>query len=151
MTRYGHLIRVLHGAVSQEVTGTLADMDLTSAQGRIMGYVSHCVQPPCPKDVEDAFHLTHPTVSGLLSRLEKKGLIELRPDADDRRCKRIWILPKGQELHDHIMQAIAESEERIVSGFSEAEKTAFFDLLTRAAENMGCEKYCISVKEDNHR
>ena len=49
---------------------TLASMDLTSAQGHIMGYLAQRSQPPCSRDIEETFHLSHPTVSGLLSRLE---------------------------------------------------------------------------------
>ena len=35
-------------------------------------------------------------MSGILSRLEKKGFIELRPDPADKRCKRIYVLDKGR-------------------------------------------------------
>ena len=75
MFHYGHMVRVLHCAVSQSVTAALGQMELTSAQGRIMGYLARQKQPPCAKDIETEFHLSHPTVSGLLSRLEKKDFI----------------------------------------------------------------------------
>ena len=67
---YGHQLRILHWQFDQTVSGALAQMDLTAAQGQIMGFLSHR-EPPCSRDIEEAFQLTHPTVSGLLSRLEK--------------------------------------------------------------------------------
>ena len=119
------------------MTNALARMELTAAQGHIMGYLARRNNPPCSRDIEEAFHLSHPTVSGLLSRLEKKGFIEFRPDPEDRRCKRIFMLPKGQECTETMRQTIQETEERMVSGFTEEEKVLFTHLMTRAIANMG--------------
>ena len=139
MKHYGHMVRVLHCTISQSVTGALAEMELTSAQGRIMGYLALSLEPPCAKDIEEKFHLSHPTVSGLLARLEKKGFIEFRPDEADRRCKRIYMLPKGADCNEKIYNVIQENEKKLVTGFTEAEKQQFTDLLTRAAKNLGCD------------
>ena len=112
-------------------------MELTAAQGQIMAYLAHAESPPCPRDLEAAFHLTHPTVSGILSRLEQKGFIELRTDATDRRCKRIYVLEKGRECHEVMHQTIRENEQRMTEGFTEEERKLFSDLLQRAIRNMG--------------
>lgn len=119
------------------MTQALAQMELTAAQGHIMGYLARSPQPPCPKDIEEAFQLSHPTVSGLLARLEKKDFISLQPDPADRRCKRIHIRPKGQECNQRMRSIIESNESRMVQGFSDQEKTLFLDLLERAITNMG--------------
>lgn len=149
MPHYGHLFRLLSCSVSQQITGALASVDLTSAQGRIMGYLDHCPQPPCPRDIEEQFQLSHPTVSGLLSRMEKKGFIALRPDPNDHRCKRIFILPKGGQLNDAIRNTIDGMEQQIVRGFTPEEQRIFEDLLTRAIQNMGIESCQKFPKEEN--
>ena len=136
-TLFGHYARVLHSCTDQTMTAALAAMDLTAAQGHILGYIHRRSTPPCPRDIEETFRLSHPTVSGLLTRLEKKGFIEFRPDDSDRRSKRIYILPKGQDVVDTMHRTIAQNEERMVQGFSEEEKALFTQLLTRAIENMG--------------
>ena len=145
---YGHQLRILHWQFDQSVSGALAQMDLTAAQGHIMGFLTHRKEPPCSKDIEEAFHLSHPTVSGLLSRLEKKGFIELRPDPVDRRCKRIYILPKGHACHETILRIIAENEERVVAGFTEEEQAQFAALLQRAISNMGIQPCNRNPKEE---
>lgn len=137
MRHFGHAVRILHWCTDQRVTNALAQMDLTAAQGRIMGYIAHAQRRLCSRDIEEEFHLSHPTVSGLLSRLEKKGFIEFRPDEKDRRCKRIYILPKGEECNETMHRAIVENEERLVQGFSEEEKELFRSFLGRAIANMG--------------
>ena len=119
------------------MTNALEEMELTAAQGHIMGYLAHAKHPPCPRDIEAEFQLSHPTVSGLLSRLEQKSFIELRTDPDDRRCKRIYILPKGKACHDLMHSTIAANEERMVCGFAPDEQAQFVELLQRAITNMG--------------
>ena len=134
---YGHLVRVLHSCTDQAMNAALEQMDLTAAQGRILSYLAHCTEPVCPKDVEKRFRLSHPTVSGILSRLEQKGFVALLSDENDRRCKRIRILPKGEECHQKIHEAIAQNEEQLVRHFSESEQEQFRQLLSRAIANMG--------------
>ena len=145
---FGRLFRVLHWCLDQSVTNALAKVELTAAQGPILGYLSRRANPPCPRDIEQEFHLTHPTVSGLLSRLEKKGFIELRPDETDRRIKRIYLLEKGRQCSDAIHQTILSNEEKLVRGFSEEEKELFYSFLTRAIRNMGLTQCCKSTKEE---
>ena len=134
---YGHMLRILHWCTDQSMTNALETMELTAAQGHIMGYLAHCKQAPCPRDIESEFHLSHPTVSGILSRLEQKGFIQLRTDPDDRRCKRIYVLPKGIECHELMHQTIQTNERRIVEGFTPEEQEQFARLLQRAITNMG--------------
>lgn len=115
----------------------LAKMELTASQGRIMGYLAHRSEPTCAKDIEEAFQLSHPTISGILSRLEKKGFIRSIPDEQDRRCKRIIMLPKGRACNERIEQAIRENECRLVKDFTPQERETFSQLLDRAITNMG--------------
>ena len=136
-TRYGFLVRILHWCTHQSMDIAMETMELTAAQGHIMAYLVHANQPPCPRDLEAEFHLTHPTVSGLLSRLEQKGFIQLRTDPEDRRCKRIYVLEKGMQCHDLMHRTIQENERRMTDGFTPEEKELFSDLLQRAIRNMG--------------
>ena len=112
-------------------------MELTAVQGHIMAYLAHAEQPPCPRDLEAEFHLTHPTVSGILSRLEQKGFLELRTDPEDRRCKRIYVLEKGWQCHEVMHRTIQENERRMTEGFTPEEQELFAGLLRRAIRNMG--------------
>ena len=136
-TYYGHLARVLHACTDQTMTAALAQMELTAAQSHILCYITYRKSPPCARDIEESFQLSHPTVSGILSRLEQKEFIEMRPDALDRRCKRIYIREKGLEVDEIMHQTVRSTEERMVQGFTEEEKAQFTDLLCRAIDNMG--------------
>ena len=145
---FGPLLRHIHNTVDQTMTNALASMDLTAAQGQIMAFITHRETAPCARDIEEALQLTHPTVSGLLSRLEKKGFVEFRPDEQDRRCKRIYILPKGEQMHETMHRTILETEERLVAGFTQEEQDRFHEMLLRAIDNMGANPCKRKQKEE---
>ena len=139
---------MLHSATAQSMNAALATMDLTDAQGRIMAFITHRREAPCAHDIEEYFHLSHPTVSGILSRLEKKGFIEFRPDPQDRRCKRLYVLPKGMAVDETMRNAIRASEQQMVQDFTPEEKEQFAQLLTKAICNMGIDPTKCKPKED---
>lgn len=134
---FGPRFRILHWCTDQQTTDALAQMDLTSSQGRILGFIARSETPPCPRDIEDFFGLSHPSVSGTLARLEKKGFLEFRADALDHRCKRIFLSEKGAQCHSRIMRIIDGIERQIVTDFTAEETAQFSALLNRAIHNLG--------------
>ena len=151
MTRhYGHYVRILHWCTDQRITAALTRMDLTASQGPILGFIAHWREAPCARDIEEEFRLSHPTVSGLLSRLEKKGFIEFFPDETDRRCKRLRLLPRGEECLAIIRQTIDQNEIQLVEGFTDEEKDLFFSFLNRAIANMGGDPHKCKHKEESN-
>lgn len=131
------------------MTNALASMDLTAAQSQILSFIDHRAEPPCARDIEEAFQLTHPTVSGILSRLEQKEFVEMRPDPQDRRCKRIYVLPKGQQLHESMHKTINATEEQMMQNFTEEEKEQFAAFLQRAIDNLDGNPCKRKNKEDS--
>ena len=62
--------------------------------------------------------------------------MELRRDREDRRCKRIYVLPKGRDCQHTMYQIILSNENRFVQGFSPEEQVLFRSLLQRAIDNL---------------
>ena len=81
--------------------------------------------------------MSHPSISGTLSRLEKKGFIAFRTDEADRRCKRIYILPKGTQCMAQMAKTIAHIEQQVVAGFTPEQREQFSLLLDLAIRNLG--------------
>lgn len=115
----------------------LSDFELTPSQARIVGFLIMSKKPVCARDVEKFFALSHPTVSGILSRMEAKGFIEMRPDDADRRIKRIYPLDKCYACNDRIRLCIKDNENQMVMGFTEQEEALFESFLQRAIDNLG--------------
>ena len=132
----GHSIKKLHFLMEQAINQRLLELDLTSAQGHVIGFLRRSKEPPCAKDLETAYGLSHATVSGILSRMEAKGFIEQRPDPRDRRVKRIFLLERGLACSQSIWQHIEESERTMSAGFSPEEQAQLRSFLSRAISNL---------------
>ena len=82
------------------------------------------------------FSLTHPTVSGILQRMEDKGFLQLQTDPDDHRCKRVVRTEKAVRCQQAICQHICESEQVMTAGMTDEEIDLFLRLMDRAIDNM---------------
>jgi len=71
------------------------------------------------------------TITGVLDRLEKMGLIERRPDLNDRRTNLIFLTPKGSELEKPLNQVTDAVNKEVISMFSEEEAKMFKSMLTK--------------------
>ena len=133
----GHRIRLLSQAMCQSMDRTLNEQDLTAIQSFILWYLETAGESVIrPKDIEKRFSLTHPTVSGILQRMEDKGFIRQLPDPDDHRCKRIVPTEQAGQCQQAICRQICRTEQAMTAGMSEEEIEAFISLLDRAIKNM---------------
>ena len=114
----------------------LQELDLTNAQGHAICFLTHAPQSPCARDIESTFGLSHATVSGILSRMEAKGFIEVRPDPADRRVKRLRLLDRGTACSMSIARHVTETEQIMTAGFTEEELSQFRSYLSRAISNL---------------
>lgn len=136
MHDYGHMFRAISCALGQNINKALSETGLTFSQGHIMGYLAHSAEPPCVRDMEEHLQLTHPTISGLLARMEKKGFVSLQPDPQDRRRKLVYLSPKGEQYIETMSAVIRQGEEQLVQDFSPVEKQQFRSYLARALHNV---------------
>ena len=86
------------------------------------------------KALEERFGAAQSTVAGLVSRLEKKGLIEAATDPTDRRVKLARLTEEGVKLHAQSRQKVVDSEERLTSLLSEEEKDMLLRCLKKVYE-----------------
>ena len=143
----GHRVRILSQAIRQAIDRKLCDLDLTGQQSFIIRYLSERQdQVVYPKDIEKRFHLTHPTVSGVLQRLEAKDFVVLEPDRADRRCKRIRLTDRARRCDAAVGQAFETLECVMCSGMSSEEQQTLRRLLDQAAENL-CTTQGMEVSE----
>lgn len=134
---YGQKIKALTIAFERIVNANCAELDLTGAQGMILGYLNHHLDRfVYPKDIEKHFGLAHPTVSGLLQRLEYKGFITFTTASHDRRCKCITMTQKAIENGARNRALMENIDELLVQGFTPEERLQFWNLLSRAAKNV---------------
>ena len=70
-----------------------------------------------------------PGITGLLDRLEEKGMVQRARDADDRRCSRCSITAKGMKLLAEMDEPINQSEEAALSILDGKDVDRLIDIL----------------------
>jgi MarR family transcriptional regulator for hemolysin len=76
------------------------------------------------------------TVSGILDRLEKRGLIERSPDPNDSRAKLAVATETGAELVRDVRKVGLALYEQAIDGLSADERHQLTAALTRMRENL---------------
>ncbi len=75
--------------------------------------------------------VTKGTLTGIIDRLERKGLVQREVPPGNRRCFIVVLTPKGQQLFEEIFPAHIDYLKQRLSGLSEAEMTEIRDTLKR--------------------
>ena len=129
---YGWFIKRIDNALEKEANSNLQMLNLTMQQNRVLIQLAHAPENTLSlKALEERFGAAQSTVAGLVSRLEKKGLVEARSDPADKRIKLVRLTAEGLALPAQSHQKIVESEERLTRLLSEEEKATLLASLRK--------------------
>lgn len=73
----------------------------------------------------------------LVDELERRGVIERRRNATDRRLYALHLTTQGEQLMREIGQVGTAHENDVCSALSASERTTLFELLERVADQQG--------------
>jgi DNA-binding MarR family transcriptional regulator len=76
------------------------------------------------------------TLTGVLDRMEERGVVRRERDANDRRIWRIWLTEAGKELEKVLPPIAMEIREQAMAGMSTADRELFSSLIDRAIANL---------------
>jgi MarR family transcriptional regulator, organic hydroperoxide resistance regulator len=72
-----------------------------------------------------------PTVTGIVQRLEREGLLTREPDSDNRRVQRVYLTEAGRKLEEPVRRVWREVEDGFVGDLSAADRDRLQQLLTQ--------------------
>jgi DNA-binding MarR family transcriptional regulator len=84
----------------------------------------------------DRLGVEPPTLTRMLHRMEKSGLVERRRVSEDARCSRVFLTQKGRELREPVERLWGRASERAFEDFSEDEERGFREMLLRVRANL---------------
>ena len=101
----------------------LSQYGITNEQARLLFAVNMLKEKAIPTEIaKHAFRETH-TISSLVDRMAKKGLVKRVKDPNSKRIVRIVLTDEGQEVLHQAMRR--ESLHKIISGLSETQHEQF--------------------------
>ena len=133
---------LLHRSFKKQLDERLKEKELTGVQFGVLGQLDRLErsgqEEVYQKDLELATHVTHPTMTEIIKRLEKQGFVRCRPGARDRRYKCICSTEKAKLLRQEMAVVDRQGFDMLCSGLSAAQKTSLIAMTDMMLENAGC-------------
>lgn len=133
----GFYLKQLNDSLAKNANHALKEDNLTIAQSGALLYLDGLPGKQAPlKQLEKALHVAQSTALGIADRLEGKGFLESFGSEEDRRIKLVRLTPAGQRICCKAIAHVTQTENTLLTGFSDAEKEQFLGMLRRACQNM---------------
>ncbi len=122
------LIGTVVARYHEEYEHAAAEHALTGAQARVLGLLAR--EPLPMRRIAQRLKCEPSNVTGIVDRLESRGLVERRPDPADRRVKLAAPTEAGRSTAEELRAALGFAREPL-GGLTFAERTVLKELLRR--------------------
>ncbi|RPK65457.1 HTH-type transcriptional regulator MhqR [Streptomyces sp. ADI96-02] len=122
------LIGTVVARYHEEYDRAAAQHSLTGAQARLLGLLA--MEPLPMRRIARKLKCEPSNITGIVDRLEARGLVERRPDPADRRVKLAAATELGVRTARELRDALDFAREPL-AGLSDDERRALRDLLRR--------------------
>jgi DNA-binding MarR family transcriptional regulator len=131
----GYLIFELSKLLKRRFEDEARSHGITLPQWRALAHIA-AFEGISQKTLADAVDADPMTISGVLDRLEKRGLIERYVDPTDSRAKLARILPEGADVVRQARQVGMNMYEAALDGVGPAERETVIAVLTTMRGNL---------------
>jgi DNA-binding MarR family transcriptional regulator len=133
--RVGYLLRQAHQAFRAAAQAELGPLGLTLPQYSVLS-VSDAEPGLSGAELARDSMLTPQTTNEIISLLVAAGLLERRPDARDKRLRRMFVTSAGRDLLSRARPAVGAAEQRMTSSLRAADLAALRGWLAECARNL---------------
>src|SRR4051794_41512864 len=124
------LMHELFHASRRRFLAVASEFDLSPPQVRALGVLDP--ERPVPmSELAEALHCDNSNVTGIVDRLEDRGLVERRSAAQDRRVKMLAVTGRGAELRERLAERLEQPPEPL-GRLSPEDARALRDIMRRA-------------------
>jgi len=116
--------------VFQYMKKNLNQFDITPIQYGVLGCIWE-FDMHNPKEIAAHLGVENSTISGILERMENKGLIRRMIDSTDRRFIHIELTELAKNLEIPVRTVVTKVDREVMSQFSEEESKAVKDMLRK--------------------
>jgi DNA-binding MarR family transcriptional regulator len=123
------LLQAAFERVHAHFAAAVAELDLAPVQAKALHELN--VDPPISmRELADRLKSDPSNVTGLVDRLEARGLVERRPDSNDRRIKGLALTSAGARMRARLFARLY-SAPPAVAELSDSDQRALRDVLQR--------------------
>ncbi|NCB73133.1 MAG: MarR family transcriptional regulator [Clostridia bacterium] len=133
----GFYIKRISDYIETDANRALEQYGITFSQARVLSFLIKSQDKVIiQKDIEEFLELKHPTVIGILQRMEAKGIIVSSVDQQDKRQKIITLTDAAFELEKRIADHVEDAEQRMAEGMTKEELDEIKRLLYKVYKNI---------------
>jgi len=126
------LMHELFHASRRRFLAIASEFELSPPQVRALGVLDP--DRPVPmSDLAEALHCDNSNVTGIVDRLEDRGLVERRSATHDRRVKMLVVTPRGAEIRDRLAERLEEAPPPL-AGLTPDDQRTLRDIMRRALD-----------------
>ena len=103
------------------------------------------------RELAGMLHLSPPTVTAMLQKMERNGLIQRTDDPTDQRVTRLKLTEAGRALNDTLRESRHRFAECTVGALSEGDQIEFARILALLGDNVEAELKRLDEKEATKR
>lgn len=131
------LIKQIHDRLEKNANNALRAQGLTMMQVSVLLALHDAEdQRLSMKELERHFGIAQSTVTGIIFRLEQKGLVEALSDEKDKRIKLVHITRQGESYYADATFKMEETENNLLRGFSQDEQILLNRFLIKILSNL---------------
>lgn len=127
---FGFLVHDVARLMRKAYDKKVKSLGLTRSQWWLLAFVFR-QQGLTQSDLADVLDIGKVALSELLNRVEAKGWIERRPDASDKRVKRVYLTGDVEPILEAMQERARELQKGILSELSPERLDAMIDDLQR--------------------
>ena len=131
----GYLIKSINDKLTVKVDAELKQFNLTMSQCRVFLYLSSLGGQGTQKEIETFLGVSHPTVVGLVSRMEQNGYVICWP-CEDGRNKNVKLTPKAEDIDKDMKKNMQANEQKLLEPLSPEESEKLRDLLLKVVQHL---------------
>ena len=131
----GGIIKYISDKVRQKADNNLKDHNVTLSQVRVLNFLWRENGSCSQKQIEDFLQVSHPTVVGLVSRMEQSGYIQTSVSPDDKRNKIVTVTDSGMSLASELCRYMEDIDKRMLVGLTDEQQAQLADMLYIVAQN----------------
>lgn len=129
------MIKYISDKVRQKADNNLKDHNVTLSQVRVLNFLWRENGSCSQKQIEDFLQVSHPTVVGLVSRMEQSGYIQTSVSPDDKRNKIVTVTDSGMSLACELCRYMEDIDKRMLVGLTDEQQAQLAHMLYIVAQN----------------
>jgi DNA-binding MarR family transcriptional regulator len=146
----GFMLSTLGHAISRRFIHALQPLELHPREFAVLRAVK-ASDGQSQQTLAESLRIPPSRMVAIVDELESRGLIERRPDPNDRRVRALYVTKRGQTLLEDAFNLVVQHERAISDGLTVKERAELLALLNRIAARLGVTTHVHPALRDGNR